>query len=214
MEIQAFIFDMDGVIVDSEPVYREFNWELFKELNIEVDEKTRQRFIGGSSKRKWQYLKEHFSLNQSVEELVAFQKERSTQKTWNFNEILFPGVIPLLTELKKLNIPTALASSSDKIRIQMVMEQCGLHEYFDEIVSGEDFENGKPFPDIFLSAADKIKIPPSNCLVIEDSSNGITAAKCANMYCIAVKHKDISMDLTQADQIVNNLFEVNVAELF
>ncbi|MDP4084819.1 MAG: HAD family phosphatase [Bacillota bacterium] len=209
---RAFIFDMDGVIVDSEPRYRDLNRELFKELNVDVDEETRKSFIGGSSTRKWKFMKEKFSLLQSVEELQAFQRERFLKKDWNFQEILFPGAIPLLTLLKKHNIPTALASSSDKMRINMVLEQCHLHDFFDYTISGEDFENGKPFPDIFLAAAKKLTIPPAKCVVIEDSNNGITAAKKANMYCIAVKHKEIEMDITMADKIVNSLFEIDVMD--
>ena len=106
-----------------------------------------------------------------------------------------------------------LATSSDKKRIQAVLDQCELRAYFNEIVCGVDFERGKPDPEIFLHAADKVGVSAKNCIVIEDSYNGLTAAKRADMYCIGVRHKLINMDLSQADRVVDSLSEVRVAEL-
>ncbi|WP_078409874.1 HAD family hydrolase [Priestia abyssalis] len=213
MKKLAVIFDMDGVIVDSEPIYRSLNEEIFKELKIQVDETTKLSFMGGTTKRKWTILKEKFLLSQSVEELIHLQNSIFSQKGWDFKQILFSEAIPLLKSLKDQGIPTVLATSSDKTRVQAVLDQCELRSYFNEIVCGVDFERGKPNPDIFLHAAEKLGISATNCVVIEDSYNGLTAAKRANMYCIGVRHKLINMDLSQADRIVDSLSEVQVAEL-
>ena len=213
MEDLAVIFDMDGVIVDSEPVYRRLNKSIFKELDIKVDEDTQLSFIGGTTRRKWTILKEKFSLSQSVEELILLQHSIFSQEEWDFNRLLFPEALPLLMSLKQQGIPTALASSSDRKRIDLALEQCQLSEYFNEVICGEDFKNGKPHPDIFLHSAEKLGISPTSCVVIEDSHNGLTAAKRANMYSIGVKHKQINMDLSLANQIVNSLSEINLEKL-
>lgn len=213
MKNLAVIFDMDGVIVDSEPIYRSLNEDIFKILKIQVDETTKLSFMGGTTKRKWTILKEKFSLSQSLEELIALQNSIFTKQEWDFKQILFSEAIPLLKSLKEQGIPTVLATSSDKKRIQAVLDQCELRAYFNEIVCGVDFERGKPDPEIFLHAADKVGVPAKNCIVIEDSYNGLTAAKRADMYCIGVRHKLINMDLSQAERIVNSLSEIRVAEL-
>lgn len=209
----AVIFDMDGVIIDSEPVYRMWNKDLFKELQIEVDEETQLSIIGGTAKRKWNILKDKFLLPHSIEELIQIQNSVFSKKEWNFKQLLFPDALPLLKQLKEAGIPAALASSSEKKRINAVLEQCNLNPYFQEVISGEDFERGKPYPDIFLHASEKLEVPAGNCVVIEDSYNGVTAAKKAHMYCIGVRHEQIVMDLSQADHIVTSLKDINIKEL-
>ncbi|MGG1216584.1 HAD family phosphatase [Priestia endophytica] len=209
----AVIFDMDGVIIDSEPIYRSWNKDVFKKLKIQVDEETQLSFVGGTAKRKWTILKEKFSLSPSVEELICLQNEIFSQKEWAFKSLLSPAVLPLLQELKEHRIPTTLASSSNKKKISAVLDQCELRAYFDEVISGEDFEKGKPDPDIFLHVAEKLGVPTSTCVVIEDSYNGLTAAKRAGMHCIGVRHKEIHMNLSQADRIVASLGEIHIEEL-
>lgn len=205
----GFIFDMDGVIVDSEPVYDSWNEELFKELGLEVDAQTRKSFIGVSAKRKWEILKDRFTIEQEIDDLLNMQK-KSFSREWDFTNVLFPEVIPFLEKLIELKIPVAIASSSDYHRINQILSQCKLKTYFNKITSGEDFTNGKPHPDIFLRAANELGCLTENCIVVEDSFNGVTAAKKAGMYCIGVKHKDIKMDLSGADLIVDSLIEVPI----
>jgi beta-phosphoglucomutase len=210
MKQMAVIFDMDGVIIDSEPLYLTLNKELFKTLQIQVDEDMLHSFIGGAAKRKWGILKEKFLLIQNVEELLQLENDTFSKQKWDFKQILKPEVIPLLEKLKMQKIPVALASSSGMSRINAVLEQCELGTYFDVIVSGENFERSKPYPDIFLHTAEKLGVPNENCIVIEDSYNGLTAAKKADMYCIGVRHKQIKMDLAQADRIVDSLSEIQI----
>jgi beta-phosphoglucomutase len=213
MKKMAVIFDMDGVIVDSEPFYMIWNKDLFKKLQIQVDDDTLHGFIGGTAKRKWEILKARFSLPHHIEELIQLEKDLFSKKQWDFKQILRPDVIPFLEKLKEERIPVALASSSEMSRINEVLEQCKLRKYFDVIVSGEDFERSKPHPDIFLNAAEKLGVLNTNCIVIEDSYNGLTAAKRANMYGIGIRHKQIKMDLTQADRIVDSLSEIDIRDL-
>jgi HAD superfamily hydrolase (TIGR01509 family) len=213
MKKLAVIFDMDGVVVDSEPIYRSMNRDIFKELRIIVDDKTKLSIMGGTTKRKWTILKEKFLLSQTIEELINLQNKIFSQREWNFKQLLFPKVIPLLESLKEQNIPTALATSSDKERINAVLEQCELREYFNEIICGVDFERGKPDPEIFLHTAERLGVAAENCIVIEDSYNGLSAAKKANMYAIGVRHELINMDLSLADRIVDSLAEIDITKL-
>ncbi len=153
----GFIFDMDGVIVDSEPVYDRWNEELFKELDLDVDAQTRKSFIGVSAKRKWEILKDTFTMEQEIDDLMNLQKQ-SFSREWDFTNVLFPEVIPFLEKLKELKIPVAIASSSEHQRINQILSQCKLEKYFNKIISGEDFTNGKPHPDISFT-------PPKNSAV-------------------------------------------------
>ncbi|MBP3039849.1 HAD family phosphatase [Bacillaceae bacterium Marseille-Q3522] len=209
----AVIFDMDGVIVDSEPVYAGWNEEMFRQLKITVPDEIKVKLIGGSTRRKWERIKEHCTLSQSIEELVQFQKQFFRDKDYPFHEILFPGVKPLLDELKNNQVPVALASSSNKNRINKVIRDCKIENYFSTVVSGEEFMESKPNPDIFLYAASKLHMQPDKCIVIEDSWNGLTAASRAGMKKIGVRHATIPMDLSSADKIITSLEEINYRKL-
>jgi len=213
MSSYAVIFDMDGVIVDSEPVFKALNKELFQTLNITVPEDIQSQFVGGSAYRKWRLIKEHCGLTQTLEELISYQRRFFQTKEILFEELLFSGVRHLLERLKSNNIPMALASSSDKERINKVIEQCNLFGFFKVVVSGEEFEESKPDPEIFLHTASKLGIEPKKCIVIEDSLNGLTAADRAGMKKIGVKHKQISMDLSLADLTISSLEELGTGSL-
>jgi beta-phosphoglucomutase len=206
----AVIFDMDGVIVDSEPVYRVWNQELFQHLNINVPEEIRAQLIGGNAQNKWRIIKEHCQLSKTVEELIDFQHTFFHSKEFHFGDILFPGVRTLIHNLKREGIKIALASSSDKGRINRVLKDCDIEHIFDVVVSGDEFADSKPHPDIFLHTASSLEIKPDQCIVIEDSYNGLLAATRAGMRKIGVKHKTITMDLSLADLTIASLEELNL----
>nr|WP_263324313.1 HAD family phosphatase [Neobacillus sp. Marseille-Q6967] len=213
MDTFAVIFDMDGVIVDSEPIFKKMNEELFQKLNIRVSEEIRSQFIGGSAHRKWRLIKEHCDLTESIEVLIKYQSDFFRTKNVRFEEILFPGVRPLLESLKREGIPIGLASSSDRERINQVIDQCNLHGFFKTVVSGEEFKESKPNPEIFLHTSAKLGVEPKRCIVIEDSFNGLTAADRAGMKKIGIKHKQIPMDLSIADFTISSLEEIDVVLL-
>lgn len=206
----AVIFDMDGVIVDSEPVYHNWNQELYKDLNITVPLILKPQIIGTGVRSKWNLIKQHCEISQTVEELIQYQQRFFRSMKVNFEDILFPGVKPLIKNLKKDKVSIALASSSDKERINRVLNDCELHQLFDVVVSGEEFEESKPNPEIFLHAAEKLGEIPEDCIVIEDSYNGLLAASRAGMKKIGVKHEHITMDLSLADLTVQSLEELNI----
>lgn len=209
--IQTVIFDMDGVIVDTEPVHRYAYYKQFAELNIEVTEAMYTSFTGFSTRNTFQTLKEQFQLEQEVEDLI--QRKRSI-----FNDAfdtkedleLLEGVRALIEDLHQNGIQLIVASSASKVTIDRVFTRFGLHDFFTHIVSGEDFPKSKPHPAIFEHAASLSIAPKENCIVIEDSTNGVKAAKAAGIFCVGYNSehsKDQNLD--EADRVINYFNELN-----
>ncbi len=209
--IQTVIFDMDGVIVDTEPVHRYAYYKQFAELNIEVTEAMYTSFTGFSTRNTFQTLKEKFQLEQEVEDLI--QRKRSI-----FNDAfdtkedleLLEGVRALIEDLHQNGIQLIVASSASKVTIDRVFTRFGLHDFFTHIVSGEDFPKSKPHPAIFEHAASLSIAPKENCIVIEDSTNGVKAAKAAGIFCVGYNSehsKDQNLD--EADRVINHFNELN-----
>lgn len=182
-------------------------------MGIRVNNDIQLEYIGVTKWRKWGILKRHFHLQESIDELIEIQNSIFSQANYDYKSLLFPDVIPLLQKLQSSNIPIALASSSERDKVDKVLEQCGLKVFFTNTVTGDEVVNGKPDPEIFLAAAKKINLSSKHCIVVEDSYNGLKAAKRANMYGIGVKHLDNKADLSIADKIVRSLADIEL-EIF
>ena len=202
---------MDGVIVDTEPVHRYAYYKQFEELNIDVTEAMYTSFTGFSTRNTFQTLKEQFQLTHEVEDLI--QRKRSI-----FNDAfdtkadleLLEGVRTLIEDLHQNGIQLILASSASKVTIDRVFNRFGLHDFFTHIVSGEDFPKSKPHPAIFEHAASLSIASKENCIVIEDSTNGVKAAKAAGIYCVGYESehsKDQNLD--EADKVITHFKELN-----
>ena len=183
--IKTVIFDMDGVIVDTEPVHHYAFVKHFNKLNIDVSPEMYASFTGNSTKNVYQKIKNHFNLTNKIDDLVNTKRELFND-AFDKKEDLFllDGVENLIKDLHQNGIQLILASSSANVTIERIFNRFNLHHYFTHKISGEDFENSKPNPAIFQHAIFLSKTPKENCIVIEDSTNGIKAAKAAEIYCI------------------------------
>ncbi|MCY6372294.1 HAD family hydrolase [Clostridium ganghwense] len=213
--IKYVIFDMDGVIIDSEPIHFKLEQKLFKSYGIEVSAKEHDTFIGSTSYYMWDSIRNKYKLSQDLEELV--QKDRR-----EYFELLsssldtepIEGVCNLIKELYEKGIKIAVASSSPLDVIELVLKKFKISEYFDFIITGDFVEKSKPEPDIFLYAANKLGAKTENCVVIEDSHNGVRAAKKAGMKCIGYKNLNSGkQDLSMADRVIHSYSEIGFDEL-
>lgn len=213
--IKTVIFDMDGVIVDTEPLHKLAYFQHFAELKIEVSDELFATFTGNSTKNVFQQLKDKFDLIAEIPDLVL-RKRAIFNDAFDYSETLFllPGVFDLITDLHQNGIQLILASSASKGTIERVFRRFKLYPYFDHIVSGEDFVKSKPDPSIFVHAAALSNNLKSECLVIEDSFNGVTAAKDAGLFCIGYDsfHSKLQ-DLSRADYLISAFNEINADKI-
>ena len=176
---------MDGVIVDTEPVHHFAYYQHFKELNIEVSDALYRSFTGNSTRNIFQKLKTQFNLTEEVEQLIL-RKRQLFNDAFDVKKDLYliEGVEDLIQDLHANGIQLIVASSASNVTIHRVFTRFNLHHYFTHIVSGEDFPKSKPHPAIFEHAASLSIAPKENCIVIEDSANGIQAAVAAGIFCV------------------------------
>jgi beta-phosphoglucomutase family hydrolase len=214
--LKAVIFDMDGVIIDSEPTHMKLENETYKKLCIEVTEDEHHSFVGATSHYMWEALKNKYKLNQTLDELIEY--DRSTYfKHLNSDECeitLIDGVKQLIEDLHENGIKLAIASSSPLNVIEAIAKKFQIEEYFEVFVTGDYVKRSKPEPDIFIFASEKLKVVPENCVVIEDSHNGVLAAKKAGMKCVGINSgPEGSQDISMADLVINSFKEVNYIKL-
>lgn len=207
--MKAVIFDMDGVIIDSEPIHEEIERGLLEELGGKFDREFHHSLVGTTDHSMWTTYKKKFHLEPSVEEMVRMKKERFIKKV--HRAPLVRKVCDLISILYDHGYPLALASSNNRKAVDAVIENFNLHKYFKFSISGEEVIHGKPHPEIFLTAAGKMGMDPDGCLVIEDAENGVLAAKAAGMKCIGFRNPNSgNQDLSKADLIIESFDGLNL----
>ena len=209
-EYDAVIFDMDGVLVNSEPHYTKLEQENFRQLGLTIVEDEHKTYQGTATYRMWQLIKEKHGVEQPVEALVNLTNSMVTPY---FKALVsleaMPGVEEYIKRLRDKNISLALASSSYAELIEIILSKTGLKSYFDVVIDGHLAGASKPEPDIFLLAAKNLDVLPERCIVIEDSTNGILAAKSAGMYCIAYAGPGSELqDQSGADDVISDFREL------
>ncbi|MCL7763831.1 HAD family phosphatase [Polaribacter sp. Z014] len=205
-EIKCVIFDMDGVIIDSEEIHKKAYYETFNSIGVTVSDDLYKTLTGSSTINAFQKLVSHFNLDLDPEELVLNKRKRYVNFFENDPTLhLVKGVEELIKHCHKKGLTLILASSSAMVNIDRVFNRFDLNQYFTAKISGADLTESKPNPEIFNKAAILGNTPKENCIVIEDSDNGVKAANDAGIFVFGYKNPMAEdQSLENADFIVNN----------
>jgi beta-phosphoglucomutase len=212
---EAVIFDMDGVLIDSEPLHVEIEKKLFSKLGIEVTEDVHRSYMGASNDYMYTDLRSRFNLQESVMELMK-RDELFRSDYFNQRETVpvNNGLVSLLNQIKSAGLKLAVATSSSPGIVNILLNKCGIAPFFDAIVTTCEAGKSKPAPDVYLLAARIAGVSPANCIVFEDSPNGISAAKNAGMYCIAVQTDTVTFEeLSRADFVIKSFRGMSLGKL-
>ncbi len=209
--LKAVIFDMDGVIVNSEPLHHQAYYAMFDEVGIDVTPAYYDSLTGKSTVNLCKQLKSHFDLQLDVEELVSIKRRHYD---WIFeNDSTFDlinGVRTLIHDYKKNGLTLALASSSSMRSIDRIFQRFELDAYFISKTSGADLKESKPHPEIFIKAARSTGFDVEECMVIEDATNGIEAAKAADIFCVGYDSEHTkSQDYSKADLVIRDYEDIH-----
>lgn len=208
---RAFLWDMDGVIIDSgEPHYQSWR-EAFSARGVEYTEQQFRSFFGTRDDLIIRQVLGPLSPDEvrSIED----EKERRYRDLVRGKARLFPGVLPLLRAMKQNGFRVALGTSAPMANVDAVAAELGLSQYFDTVVCGEDVSEGKPGPQIYLLAAERLGAKPSQCVVFEDSPHGVEAARRGGMKCVAITNSHPATSLNNADCVVSTLEEMDLVQL-
>jgi HAD superfamily hydrolase (TIGR01509 family) len=208
--VAAVIFDLDGVLVDSEPAWAEARREIALEAGGRWPEGTQEAMMGMSSKEWSRYMRDELGVAMEPEEISAAVVERLS-RIYRHSLPLLPGAREAVLALAG-RWPLALASSANRPLIELVLELAGLDGAFAATVSSEEVPRGKPWPDVYLEAARRLDAPPTACAAIEDSANGIRAARSAGMRTIAIPDRHYPPDdrsLALADVVLDSIEELD-----
>ena len=209
--IKAVIFDMDGLLIDSEPLWQKAEIEVFREVNVFLNHILCRQTTGlridevvdyWYHKFPWKSIGKRELTEDIIKRVIELISREGEAKH---------GVGEILDFLTRKNVKIALASSSAYSIIDTVLNRLGIKEVFEEIYSAAEEEYGKPHPGVYLTTAKKLQIKPQECLVLEDSLNGVIAAKAAQMKCVAIPElfPDYHPKYIIADLVMKSLSEVN-----
>jgi HAD superfamily hydrolase (TIGR01509 family) len=206
--IKAILFDLDGLMFDSEP-HSLASWEaVLEERGVQLDQLTIDSILGRRIDATARTLIDKYHLPDTVQGLADAKTEYQIAHL-DGNVKPMPGLIELLDEIDRRGLPKAIASSGIRRYVEAVLRVNGLLDRFSVIITGDQVTHGKPAPDVFLAAARALNIDPPGCLVLEDAPAGVQAAKAAGMTCFAVPDRSVArLDLSQADKIVASLHDV------
>jgi len=207
---QTVIFDLDGVIIDSEPIHFEIERQLFRDLDIDVPMEEHHGYVGTSSLNMWEMIVRKHEVLVDPGELTKRNSEIYL-KYLNESELKpVAGVAELVEELYGNNLKLVVASSSSREVIETVLNRFRIMDFFMAVISGTELSNSKPHPDIFLKAAGLAGTEARRCVVIEDSENGVRAARAAGMKCIGFYNPNSgAQNLTGASIIVHSFQDLN-----
>lgn len=207
--LEAVLFDMDGVIIDSEPLWTEAEIQFLARRSLSYSPQLKAVLMGRDSREAVGILIEYYNLSESVDDVI---EERNELVAGLFRELLqpIPYALDLVKSVRHSGVKTSMGSSSPKRLIELVMDKFSIAGLFDLVLSGDQVARGKPAPDIYLTAARELGVIPDNCLVIEDAPNGVASAKAAGMRCLAISTSTNAAELAMADKVVRSFAEVDL----
>jgi len=206
----AVIFDLDGVLADSEPWWNRIDADLLAEHGVSYCGEYHRNVLGVSYRLAVEFYKNAFHISASVEELMRRRGEIATDFFAN-RVCLFPSAKVTLEQLREMKLHLAVATSSVSASARPFLDRTGIRSLFNVVITGDEVQQGKPHPDIYLRAAKKLRISPEACLVIEDSLVGIAAGKAANMRVAAIpdtRFVDPREYENEADYVIGSLSEI------
>jgi beta-phosphoglucomutase family hydrolase len=211
--IKAVIFDMDGVIAETEYAHIEAEKQTMLKHGVRISEDELHEYTGTTAKLMFTDLIEKYKLNTTFEKIFS-EKEKILDKMLEEDIEPTKGIIDLLLLLKKKKIKLAVASSSHRKMIGHVLKKLKIIDLFDSIIGAEDINRSKPDPEIFLMSAKRLHVRPEECWVVEDSKFGVEAAKKAGMKCLGyVNPSSGKQDLSKADLIIDDFRRLDVSKL-
>lgn len=213
--IKAVIFDMDGVLIDSEPLWHKTVVKIYKQVGVDITETHRNHMKGRKSLENAQSFYDQYRWEGLTPQEVSDLIIKDMVKLVKCEGRLMPGVHHALQICKQASLPVAVASSSPMVLIEAVVDKLELSEHFDHIYSAQFEPYGKPHPGVFLKVAEHFGVPPQQCLVFEDSLSGVLAAKAARMQCVAVPEPALKTNpsIQIADVVLDSLEEFDKAML-
>lgn len=210
----AVIFDLDGLLADTEPLWSESARILLERRGRSYDSSLKTLFMGRQPAEVARIMKEHYSLRGPVEELLAERLEILEQLYATGPVTPMPGAVELVTTLEADEVPMAVASGSPGYLVRTVLETLGLRKQLPVALGSDEVDRGKPAPDLFLLAARRLGAAADRCVVLEDAPAGVQAALAAGMACVAVPGPDVPAgELADAHLTVSCLSELTPALL-
>lgn len=207
-KMRAAIFDMDGVIVDSEIVYNDYLLAFAQSKNPAVTMDMINPMVGRTKQDSWMIMAEAVNNGQTWEELLADFRVLDIYSKVDYKKIFRQEALTVVKELKKHGYKIALASSTGPKLIARIVEETGMRPWFDLIVSGGQFKQSKPNPEIYHYTAKTLGVAEEECFVIEDSTVGIEAGKAAGMTVAAIRDDRFGFDQSKADHQMDSLLEI------
>ena len=212
---KAVLFDMDGVIIDSEPLHHKAYYAMFKEIEIKVSDGLYESFTGQSTLHVCKQLVSYFKLEQAPQTLVNIKRSHFKRLFSSDPDLqLIEGVLDCIKDYYNNGLTLVLASSASMLTINNVFTRFKLDQYFKAKLSGANLKASKPHPEIFLKAVETSGYKKEDCMVIEDSTNGIKAAHEAGIYCVAFKSANSkNQDYTLANKLIGSFDEITYDKL-
>ena len=214
MKTQGIIFDMDGVIIDSEHIWHKVDTEFLHQFGGTLTNELHEKMMGSTAEHVSTMMKNLFDIDMPIEKIIETRLSRVYELCHKELELI-PGFQKLISEIQKLPVRIGLASGGTNELIDLVLDKFDLRDIFEFTLSADDVPHPKPAPDVYTQCAKELGIDPQFCIAIEDAPQGITSAKAAGMKCIATPNPALVgfSDFSHADIIRENLTDILIEDL-